>query len=419
LRMREKSVLAACIAALALTVAGCGSKTSTQQNPVTGLTKRVLLSNSQTGAVIVMDAKHDVFSNKVLGVPGASKMVTAGGFTAIMESNQNGVAIIDNTQEKVLSSSPTAGPPFDIALSPDGKVVWAATRNPGVVQAFDTASGNLLANILVPSASRLALSPQGTRLLVFVDDPQSLPAPNTNAAFIINTANVSSSTPANPVIGPGFDQPFTAVWNASENQAFILNCGAECGGTAASVISVDFSGSVPAFSAPVPVAGATVGLLSGSNLFVAGTPPVLPTGLTCPASLGTCGTVQTVSASGLTASGPVAITDGLHLKMALTSNNKLYIGASSCTPVTTGTNQVRGCLSIFDTGSQGTAFPSESAFRQGFDVTGLQPISGRNIIYVCQGGELDFFDITTNAVAPNITLLDVVGRAFDVLQIDP
>ena len=120
-----------------------------------------------------------------------------------------------------------------------------------------------------------------------------------------------------------------------------------------------------------------------------------------------------------TASAPVAITDGLHEKMAST-NGRIYIGASRCT-VQAGSapNTVRGCLSIFNTGTPGVKFPNESSFRQTFDVTGLQPISSRNIIYVIQGGELDIFDSTTDAVATGITTIDIVGKAVDAVQIDP
>jgi hypothetical protein len=129
--------------------------------------------------------------------------------------------------------------------------------------------------------------------------------------------------------------------------------------------------------------------------------------------------LQIVNTGSLTASAPVAITDGLHEKMVMTSDNHLYIGASGCT-VDPGSapNTVRGCLSVFNTGT-GAKFPLESSFRQNFDVTGLQPISGRNIIYIVQGGELDIFDITTDAPASGVTQIDVIGKAFDVLQIDP
>ncbi|HZD94196.1 MAG TPA: hypothetical protein VE133_08080, partial [Candidatus Sulfotelmatobacter sp.] len=71
------------------------------------------------------------------------------------------------------------------------------------------------------------------------------------------------------------------------------------------------------------------------------------------------------------------------------------------------------------TTTPGVVFPVESSFRQNFNVTGLQPISNRNVIYVVQGGELDIFDTTTSAAATGITQLDIVGTAFDVVQIDP
>ncbi len=104
--------------------------------------------------------------------------------------------------------------------------------------------------------------------------------------------------------------------------------------------------------------------------------------------------------------------------MALTSTNRLYIGSRACTTAPgSATNTIRGCLTIYNTGTPGTKFPEESAFRQNFDVTGLQAISARNAIYVCQGGELDIFDTSTDAPTPN--QLDVVGKAIDVVLIDP
>jgi hypothetical protein len=105
--------------------------------------------------------------------------------------------------------------------------------------------------------------------------------------------------------------------------------------------------------------------------------------------------------------------------MAL-ANGRLYIGATGCS-VQPGSaaNTIRGCLSIFNTSTSAVKFPVESSFRQNFDVTGLQPISNRNVIYVIQAGELDIFDTTTDALATNITQLDIVGTAIDVVQIDP
>lgn len=426
-RMRIQRVLGACAAIQLglLFLIGCyGSSSAPNTNPVSGIKKRVLLTNEQAGTLTILDGQKDAVSTHAVLVPNPGKIVTAGGTSLVQETATNRVSIYDNATEQVTFTAPTSNIPFDIALSPDGKTAWAAVRNPGFVQAIDTATGNVLASIPVPNAVRLVMSPQGTRLLVFADNPQSL-SPS-DSFFLINTANVSNSTTATPVGESPGDQPFTAVFNGNDDQAFILNCGAECGGVnpagsttaaAPSVAVADLT--APAVGQRVAVAGATAALLNGSNLFVAGTPATPPAGFTCPAVPGACGTLQTVNTGSLAASAPVAITDGLHGPMALTSNNQLYVGSANCTTQPTGSNLVRGCLSIVDTGSSTASFPSESGFRQSFDVTGLQPISGRNVIYVVQGGELDFFDTTTGAVSTTITPVDVVGKAFDVLQIDP
>jgi hypothetical protein len=425
LRMRIKHVLGICAAIqlLLLCLTGCGGS-APNPNPVSGIKKRVLVANQEAGTVLIMDGDQDIVSTHSFAASGAGKMLTAGGVTVVLNTNINRVSIFDNTTEQVTFTAPTSNIPFDIALSPDGKTAWAAVRNPGFVQAIDTASGNVLASIPVPNAVRLVMSPQGTRLLAFSDNPQSLsPA---DSFSIINTANVSNSTSATPVTESPGDQPFTAVFNGSDDQAFILNCGSECGGVnpAGSTTGADASVAVadltiPAVGQRVSVAGATSAVLSGTNLFVAGTPATPPAGFTCPAVPGICGTLQTINTGTLAASTPVAITDGLHGPMALTSNNQLYIGAANCTTQPTGNSLVRGCLSIVDTGSSTASFPSESSFRQNFDVTGFQPISGRNLIYVVQGGELDFFDINTGAVSTTITPVDIVGKASSVLQIDP
>jgi hypothetical protein len=262
------------------------------------------------------------------------------------------------------------------------------------------------------------MSPNGTKLLVF-SDPQS--QTNINTFFIIDTASKALAA----VSSPNLDQPITAVFGSSETQAFILNCGNECGGTAAGVVSVDFSGlfNTPSVSATVSSpalvpGGATVGLLNGSNLFVAGSAaPTAGPSAACP--LSRCGALTIVNTSPLTVGASTPITDGQHGKMVLT-NNRLYIGASGCTvDPGSASNTVRGCLSIFNTSTSGVKFPEESSFRQNFDVTGLQPISNRSVIYIVQGGELDIFDTTTDALATGITQLDIVGSAVDVVQIDP
>ena len=408
----KKYVRETIIVLLACLLAGCGSNTSSNNTPPpTGLTKRVLISNTSTNTVNMIDAQKDKPAAKTFGANAPTKMVSAGGKTVVLDSSANVISIIDNATEQVTFTPLLADVPFDIAISPDGKTAWAAVRNPGFVQSVDTATGNITHSVIVPSASRLAMSPNGSKLLAFSDDPQNLPT-NANSFFAIDTAN----PPANgtPFAMTAGDQPFTGVFGSSETQVFVLNCGTECGGTKApSVVRVDLTGAAPNAAVTGTIKGATVGLLNTGKLFIAGTPVGSPTG-----------TLQVIDTASLTAGADIAITDGRHTIMSLASNNHLYIGASGCTPgPINAQNLVQGCLSIFNTGAASgpgnPVLPLESAFRQNFDVTALQPISGRNVLYVCQGSEFDIFDITADAPAASIQQIDIVGKAYGVVLIDP
>ncbi len=111
------------------------------QAPLTGLSKRVLVSNSENGTLSFVDAKKDQLNAKVLSAPSATKMLTAGGTTIAMDSAGSEITIIDNATEAVTFNAAIGDQPFDIAISPDGKTAWAAMRNFGFVQSVDTTTG--------------------------------------------------------------------------------------------------------------------------------------------------------------------------------------------------------------------------------------------------------------------------------------
>jgi hypothetical protein len=429
----RKCVLIICAAVAALLLASCGSSSSSSSSstpPVSGIKKRVLLTNSlvnpsTTAGLIIVDAKKDTLARSVSSAE-YGKILTASGTTVLLNVASNQISIFKNSTEQITSSPTLITQAFDIALSTDGLTTYAAVRDSGRVEVIGTASGNIVSNITVPSVTRLFEGPQQHTLLAFADDPQNLVGTtngvsNANSFFVINPSN--NTVAAVPL--PAGSQPYSAVFDpsdANDTTAFILNCGSGCGGSnppgapvppgvpvPPSVVKVNFSNpAAPVFSTPIPVSAATVGLLNGSSLFVAGTP-----------AGSSQGTLQIIDTNALTAGAPIAITNGLHTLMTMTSNNRLYIGASNCTIGTATNNQVAGCLTIFNTSTQAVTVPLESSLRQNFNVTGMQPISGRNIIYVCQGGELDFFDITLDAVSPSVTQQDVIGNAFGVVQIDP
>src|SRR5215469_14491972 len=171
---RTKYVLTFWAAAgMAILLAGCGSSSSSSTNPsnpngpLTGLKKRVLLSNSAASTVIIMDAQRDALSSKSVTASGAGKMVTASGFTVVQNTTAAAIAIINNSLESLSATGSLQDVPTDVAISTDGKTAWAAVRSKSVIEAFDTTTGNIKASPTVLSATRLVMSPNGGKLLVF------------------------------------------------------------------------------------------------------------------------------------------------------------------------------------------------------------------------------------------------------------
>ncbi len=421
-------ILRGCVASLAALLAACGggssssSKSTTQ--PLTGLKKRVLLSNQQAGSVTIFDAQKDQISTKGFSISGATKLVAASGNTLVMQQGVSAIQVINNVTEQPTVSLSLLDQPFDVAISTDGKTGYAAMRNVGQIAVFDTTNGILQFITGLPSVTRLVEGTNQHKMLAFSDGANGLVKPNQGTFFVIDTGTNTATAINAPELQ--LDQPFSAVFDpsdSSDNTAFILNCGIECGGTApycphpitnacaASVIKVNFSNpAAPVFGTAIPVSAATVGLLSGSNLFVAGSP-----------SAGSIGTLQNISTTTLVPPvGFTTIANGHHSKMVMASNNRLYIGASGCTAVPDpATNLTQGCLSIVNTSSNAVVIPKVSSFRKNFDATGIQPISGRTVVYVCYGGELDIFDTNTDTAITTSPPIDIVGIAFDVVLIDP
>jgi hypothetical protein len=179
-------------------------------------------------------------------------------------------------------------------------------------------------------------------------------------------------------------------------------------------------------------------LLDGSTLYLAGTPYSVGGGgpsLPCPA-----GTTQAQFCGALTIfdlntmlptnTAPIVITDGYHNRIALAANGQLFIGARTCTeiipPVPTPPGaEIRGCLSIYNTLSSavgsvpagGVIIPPETG-----DVTGIQPIATRNVVYVIQGqnvqgGSLYIYSTAIDALQPN-QIINLVGGFVDVKTVD-
>lgn len=192
---------------------------------------------------------------------------------------------------------------------------------------------------------------------------------------------------------PGFSRPVNAFFSSDGNTAYVLNCGNQCGGTDSPSVS-QFDVPSQTIKATVTVGGATVGLLNGTNLYVAGY------------AGGANGTLDVVDTSTMTrtTASPILINDGQQSIMAV-NNNMLYIGAKTCS------NIVTGCLSIVNLNNNTAVAPGQPLGA----VTGLQSIPSRNAMYVIQGGLLNIYDTTTNKQLPTLSFR---GALYGVIQID-
>jgi hypothetical protein len=434
------------LAAACVIIISCGSSNSSANtHKPSGLKFRIFVSNplfpGSTGVtgtnlpvLNIVDATRDVLSTSVISLlgestqPGLMAVSPDLKFTLVYSPTGNSVTAIDNTTETIATGagSTTSLPPFilpgfteSIVVNPASTSAYAAVptapvlgQAPGAVEVLNLQSGGIAASIPVPGAHFVVCSPDGNHVLVFSD--------NTDTVTVITTILIGTSSDPRSTIA-GFDRPVWGIF-ANNTTAYVMDCGAQCGGTAAGVSVLDVGAASPVSTSPV--AAATYGLLNGSTLYVAGSPSPNPPGTnTCTGTktaATTCGRLSVIDTGSMTVTGSAVITDGYHDRMQISQNGQLYIGSHSCTNINIPGGEVRGCLSIFNTNSPGVVIPPSSG-----DVTGIQQISGRDVVYVVQNAGLAIYDTDTNQlqVTPGDTLnnngqVDIVGQLYDVKLVD-
>jgi hypothetical protein len=121
----------------------------------------------------------------------------------------------------------------------------------------------------------------------------------------------------------------------------------------------------------------------------------------------TCGELTVINTASFTAAAPIVITNGYHSTIEFGSNGQLFIGSRGCTNVQGSSS----CLTVVDTASGAAVSPVDNG-----DVTGIEPIPNRNVVYVCEGGKLRIYDTTTDQQQSK--QLNIVGQAIDVKVVD-
>jgi hypothetical protein len=415
----------------------CGGYTNPNTGNRSGLTFRAFISNpvnpSASGGgfpgLDIIDANKDMLSPFEVSLSGtvasAGMMVespkrdrTVVYSATGTDSSNTTLGIVDNATESASSSVALPGPTESMFVASDNTTLYAAVpsapmtgQSPGAVVQVSLPSAAITASIPVAGARFVIPSPSGNLILVISDTADTV---TVLAPAFISTGNALTLVTAAPGT---FDKPVWAVFSADGSTAYVMNCGPECGGTAAGIVAVDMTQNPPVASPPVAVSAATNGLIVGGNLYVAGTPP--NAGADCQANL--CGVLTVFPGANLSASPTTfAITDGYHDKLVMAPNNQLFIASRNCTNIiASGQTLGRGCLSVLNTGG-GTVYTAA----QTGDVTGIQPILNRTVVYVCEGGVFTIYDTALDLgsqrhlVPQTTTEVAIVGQAVDVKLVD-
>lgn len=434
--MKKTVVALALLVSLSVVLISCGSKSSANQHKASGLAFRAFVSNSlfPSGAVTapvfnIVDATQDVLSTSVVAllstVSQAQLMAVSNDLhlTMVFSPLGNQIAVVDNTTEAIATLSGTSsntpaillpGPTESMFIANDNITAYVAvpsapvTGQPqGAVLQINLGTGSINATIPVPAAHFIVPTPDGTNILVFSD--------NSDSITVIATGLIGSNQdPRTIVTGTPqnhFDRPVWAIFT-SNSTAEIFNCGPECGGTAAGVAPFTVGSLAP--GATVSVSGATYGLIVGNTLYVAGTPPNTACG---PGTASTsCGTLNMINVSNMSLinAHPIIIPDGFHDRMAMGANGQLFVGSHTCTSINVLGGEVRGCLAIFNTNTAQVIVPPRIG-----DATGIQPITGRTVVYTCEGGAFGIYDTTTDQILIQPIMIDIVGQSYDVKLVDP
>jgi hypothetical protein len=408
--------------------------------PPSGLHNRVLASQGVTstlrfGGLVFIDGRYDILARVA--------PLSAGGSPSLMaiSPTRNIVAAVDTSTpatptvyafdtitESALGHIQLPGPTSSVVIptaNPTGyAAVPAAAVNGfsfiGGVEVMALSAGAITTTIAVTNAQTVVSNSTGTQLLVFSNDSDLLTvlAPAL-AAPPVDTSCLTSPPNAVCTIVSGFSRPVNAVINGGT--AYILNCGFQCGGSKPASVAV-FDLQSLTITNTIPVDAATMALLSGTTLYVAGTSPTehACTGQTTAAT--SCGRLDIIdlSSGSLKVTSSLVITDGYHDRMDLTFNGQLFIGSHDCTNIGNANNpsgEVRGCLTILNTTTGQVVIPPDNG-----DVNGLQSFVTRYVEYVAEGGYLRVYDTTQDILLINNYIptgtIDVVGYVGDVKAID-
>jgi len=460
---------------IAAALAGCGTTTyfAGRTLPPSGLANRVLIaiqnpSALSQGALQFVDAYYDIRFKynsantapafAISGYSGAQPITIqnmpeelAGAVYGYGDGSFN---LISYNQEKTNGAiSGFNGHSSSVFITRNQLYVFAANQATHVLTVIDRTPTNGGSYALsLPGVYRVSVNPGGSAALAFVQNSNFVYYPRklTSGQTISYSGGPSTwptgAVDCEPQNAPGwclfqalspddnqplaFDRPVKAVFSADGGTAYVLNCGPECGGSAASVSSLPVapliylvgqqSGLLPTHSGlasntiPIP-GGASNALIDSSTMYVVGQ-KLMSDGL-----FGGYMTVVNLLTKAVVPStsqvpNPVSISDGAPgalSRMLEADDSTLWIGMTQCTNGERASHNLPyGCLTMVNTTTNAvTLLPYIG------DATGIAAVTGLHKVYTAEGGQVYIYS-TVDGSAINNQYVTVTGTAYDVAYMD-
>jgi hypothetical protein len=465
--------------------------------PPSLLAERVMVAvttNGAAGTLQILDALRDIRSNVQNTKTSFSISGTVGAFPNLILSFPSEIRgyvfssvggslnIINYGTEAATGAAP--GSPFlgatSLAVPPTFGHIYAAIPTSGQLVISDSTSTAGTYPLNIPNVYRVAVNTGDTVVLAMVQNsndvyrviklnvnqyPTSIAAIAALGAVDCSPLNVPiyCAIPVNTgSTTNAFDRPIGVYFSLDGTQAYVLNCGAECGGTTSSVTFLQqgaldvntFTIGVPnvsAFSANIPVPGGVTDALSdGTTLYVSGQ-QLQPDGLFA-GNLSTINLANVAANPSAAVTGQYSISDGTHTKMLFADDNTLWIGSQFCA---TGERAARAaqqiaagqatdqtanynCLTrvVLPTSTSALAtyivpavvqsptaavtvpYPNtnQNQFYYG-DLTGLCWVQTFDKVYTAYGGQVHAFNTIDGSEINNVNII-VQGTALDVAYMD-
>lgn len=455
---------------IALALAGCGSTTyfAGRTLPPSGLQYRVMIaiqnpSAYSKGALSIVDAYYDTRykynSNTVTfsisgfsgGLPTTIQNMPEQELGGVYGSADGSFSLVSYSKESSTAASGLTGTSSSVFLTRNEAYLFAANQTTHIITVASPTAG-VLAQLSLPGVYKVSVNPGGTAVLAFVQNSnyayylrqlstsQTLAyaggsgnwpkaavdcEPQASPTWCLLQAQSPDSTDSTgtPYGAPlTFDRPVKAVFSSDGGTAYVLNCGAECGGSSSSVTvlpvapliftAAQASGTLPKTGAVTTISvpgGASNALVDSSTLYVAGQ-QLLEDGLFT-------GNLTVINLSSNTVTSTASISDGIaggDSRMILGDDNTLWIAMTKCTNGERyATGQAYGCLTMYNTSTNAVTMLEPYIG----DATGIAAVTGLHKLYAVEGGQVYIFS-TTDGSTINNQYVTVTGTAWDVAYMD-